>query len=147
MREYDPACVMRYRWYCGVGTLNPILMGPSPRPSWTPLSMGTPRRATSKHTCLHKQPTNSNSFQGSPAAVSYCLSGKTTDSFLSFLCKNEHQPKTTSGHISLYNLVSLTPRIALHLTPECYMLLCCSVRTHLFDLTMVKEKSPNCIHS
>ena len=50
MREYDPACVTRYRWYCEVGTLDPLLMGP--RPSWAPLSMGTSQRATSKHTVL-----------------------------------------------------------------------------------------------
>ena len=38
-----------YRWLVGCGTFDPLLMGPFPRPSWTPLSMGTPRWATSKH--------------------------------------------------------------------------------------------------
>ena len=31
----------------GVGTLDPLLMGPSPRTSWAPHQMGTPQRATS----------------------------------------------------------------------------------------------------
>ena len=30
-----------------VGRLDPLMMGPSPSPSWTPNPMGTPRRATS----------------------------------------------------------------------------------------------------
>ena len=42
MLEYGSVCVTRCRWLRGVGTLDPLLMGSSPRPSWTPDPMGTP---------------------------------------------------------------------------------------------------------
>ena len=38
-----------------VGTLDPLLVGLSPTPSWTPDPMGTPWRPTSMHTCIQAQ--------------------------------------------------------------------------------------------
>ena len=52
LREYESTCVTRYWWHGRVGTMDPLLMGPSPRPSWTHLPMGNPRRATSIHTWI-----------------------------------------------------------------------------------------------
>ena len=42
----------RCLWYHEVGTLDPLLKGPSPGPSWTPSSMDTPQKTTSKHTYM-----------------------------------------------------------------------------------------------
>ena len=53
MHEYESACVTNGTRE--VGTLDPLFTGPSPRPSWTPLSMGTlQRQPLYKHTWVRR---------------------------------------------------------------------------------------------